>query len=72
MDYVAGWREATGVLTELAEALAAAGLKGPGVRLRAGAEDDGAGVVRLELTLSTARRMTRLAEAAALHLGRAS
>ncbi|MEW2577174.1 hypothetical protein [Streptomyces syringium] len=72
VDYVAGWRQATGALAELADALAAAGLEEPGVRLRAGAEDDGAGVVRLELTVPAARRMAKLAEAAAPHFGRAS
>ncbi|MFF7687386.1 hypothetical protein ACFZB6_14665 [Streptomyces syringium] len=71
VDYVAGWREATGAVTELAEALAMAGLE-PGVRLRAGAEDDGAGVVRLELTVSAARRLAELAEVAAPHFGKAS
>ncbi|MET9645583.1 hypothetical protein [Streptomyces syringium] len=61
MDYVEGWREATSALAGLADALAAAGLKGPGVRLRAGAEGDGSGVVRLELTVPAARAVAKLA-----------
>lgn len=72
VDYVAGWREAARVAAELAKALAAAGLVGPGVRLRAGAEDDGSGVVRLELTASAGRCLAGLVEAAVLSFGKTS
>ncbi|GGR52564.1 hypothetical protein FHS38_007002 [Streptomyces netropsis] len=61
VDYVAGWREATGAVAALAGALASAGVEGPGVRLRASAGDDGSGVVRLELTVPAARVVAKLA-----------
>ncbi|MBB4890933.1 hypothetical protein FHS38_007026 [Streptomyces netropsis] len=70
VDYVAGWREATGVASALAEALVAAGLEGPGVRLRAGAADDGSGLVRLELTVPAARAVAKLALGAAAGVSR--
>lgn len=72
VDYVAGWREATEAVVELTEALAAAGVAEAAVRMRAGAQEDGSGVVRLELAVSAAREVTKLARMAGVRLGGAS
>lgn len=65
VNYLAGWRDASQALTELSHALTAAGIDTTGAQLRAGTSADGFGVVRLELTTSTAREIAPLARVAA-------
>ncbi|WP_236075587.1 hypothetical protein [Streptomyces coffeae] len=72
VDYVSGWREAREAASELGDALRLVGVDTSGVRLRASAGTDGAGVVRLELSAATAREIAMLARVTAARLGRAS
>ncbi|WP_435242750.1 hypothetical protein [Streptomyces cucumeris] len=72
VDYMSGWRDAREAVSELGDALGLVGVDTTGVRLRASAGAEGAGVVRLELSASAAREIAVLARVAAAGLGRAS
>ncbi|MFI0818776.1 hypothetical protein ACH4TX_22265 [Streptomyces sp. NPDC021098] len=67
-----GWRDARDAVAELGGALRLVGVDTTGARLCAATGADGAGVVRLELSATTAREMAMLARVAAARLGRAS
>lgn len=61
VNYVAGWRDASQALTELTDALTAAGIDTTGAQLRASTSADGSGLVRVELEPGTAREIAMLA-----------
>lgn len=65
VNYLAGWRDASQALTELTDALTAAGIDTTGAQLRASTSADGSGTLRLELRSSTAREIAMLARVAA-------
>ncbi|SHK76827.1 hypothetical protein [Streptomyces yunnanensis] len=65
VDYLTGWRDATRAAAELGDALAEAGVDVAAAKLRAVSAADGSGVVRLELSPATARKVAKLARVAA-------
>ncbi|MFE3248451.1 hypothetical protein [Streptomyces sp. NPDC059209] len=65
VNYLAGWRDASQALTELTDALTAAGINTSDAQLRANASADGSGVLRVELAPETAREIAMLARVAA-------
>jgi hypothetical protein len=60
VDYVAGWRRAQDMATDLAEALEVAGLPHAATTVRADTTADGSALVRLACTPAEARTLTRL------------
>ncbi|GHJ30436.1 hypothetical protein TPA0910_48690 [Streptomyces hygroscopicus subsp. sporocinereus] len=71
VDYLSGWRDAREATAELGDALSLVGVESAGVRLRAASGADGSGVVRLELSVASAREVALLARVTAARLGRA-
>lgn len=72
VDYLGGWRDARAAVAELGDALRLVGVETAGMRLRAATGPDSSGVVRLELSVSSAREVAMLARVTAARLGRAS